>query len=285
MGNRTNIINKIREKKNHIVQVYTELDKNNSSSFDALAVSYGKKLSKIISKFGPFKFEGNFNKLSNEIAIEIAKELYQKEFIPMQVYSSICTKEKGVIKQQIFVVIACKNVDRKRKFSKKALLSCIGKHDLILLDVKEREILPIMADVLDMVEEKHYKNQVFELLFKTMPTLSSLGKKQTGVIMQELRISNPEMYSKLVEMEKKVAQSLFLYETTIEQLLLNDAIEEFQTKLWKMPVDVVQKNQNGILTYKSKADKIESIMNKNQNILKKVETKSQRPKKVWFFSK
>ena len=104
MGNRTNLINKIRDKKNRIVQVYKELDKNNSSSFDALAVSYGKKLSKIVSQFGEFASKEKESQLSNRIALEIAKDLYQKEFEIMEIYSSICTKINDGIKQQKYIV-------------------------------------------------------------------------------------------------------------------------------------------------------------------------------------
>lgn len=276
MGNRTNQINQIREQKNHIVKVYTELCKNNSSCFDVLAVSYGKNLSKIVSTFGSYNFDCDVNQLSNRIALDIAKQLYKKEFVPMEVYSSICTKKNGLIKQQKYIVLANRNVDRKRKFDFDDLTKNIDNNNMVLLNVKEREILPITADILDKVDEKTYNDQVIQLLFKMMPTIETLGKKQNAVIMQELKTSNPEMYDKIVEMEKKVAQSLFLYETSREQLLLNDAIEEFQTKLWKLPVDIVKENQNGILNYKSKAERIELMMNSNENILKNIETKSQQ---------
>ena len=105
MGNRTREINSIREKKNHIVRAYSELGKNNSSYFDALAVSYGSKnLAKIVSNIGldQMKVSSNVNSddFSNQVAIKMANKLFGAEFVEMELFSSNCLHTDNAIKQQ-----------------------------------------------------------------------------------------------------------------------------------------------------------------------------------------
>ena len=276
MGYRTREINFIRDKKNHIVRAYAELGKNNSSYFDALAVSYGaKNLAKIVSTLGLDKMkvskvvdENNFSK---QVAIKMANQLFGDDFVEMDLFSSNCVNVDGAIKQQIYVCLAKKNkVDRKRKFDFETLQKYIDQNDILLIDVKEREISPTMALILQNIDEEEYNQQIVSLILKSMPTIATLGKKQTPIVMQQLKQDNPVLYAKIVELEKSVAKNLFVYETSKEQLLLNQAIEEFETNLFDMPIETIKQNKDGINQFKTKAEKIERLMNSNDVVLKKL---------------
>lgn len=276
MGNRTKLINSIREKKNHIVRAYSQLGKNNSSYFDALAVSYGKEnLAKIVAKFGIDKFKTlssiDETDYSNQVTKQLVNQTYGNEYIEMELFSSNCLVKDNQIKQQKYICIANKNkVDRKRKFDFETISKCIENNDIVLIDVKERQISPTMASLLQKIDEREYKNQVMSLILMSTPTISTFGKKQTQIVMQQLRCNNPIMYKTVIELQKSVAKSLFLYETSKEQLLMNEAIEEFETNLFNMPIEVIKDNKEKINQFKSKADKIESLMTKNNFVLQKV---------------
>ena len=273
MGYRTREINLIKEKKNQIVRAYFGLKKNSSSYFDALATSYGSEnIKNIISKFGLNEYgvvAGEKNSISQKIALTVAKNAYNKNFLPMEIYSSIYTIKDGCKKQQKYVCLANRNVDRKRKFDFETLFQYINNNDIVLLRVKEREISAEIAELLDFVDIESYNNQALNLLLKTMPTIDCMGKSQNAVIMHEVKKSSPKLYNELLNLNKKISQRMFMLETSKEQLLLNDAIEEFQSKVYSLNEHEIKNNFNEVNIIKTKADRIAGLMESNNDILQK----------------
>ena len=270
MGNRTKKLNYIKEQKNHIARAYSALCKNNSSYFDALITKYGKdNLQKIVTVFGERQFgKIDPNNFSQQMAIQVAQNAYGQNYLPMTIYSSNFTEKDGKYTQQVYVCLANKNrVDRKRRFGFDDFMQNLKNHDIVLVDVKQREIIPSMSLVLNKIDNKQYDNQIVDLLLCTMPTADTICKTQNAIIMQNIKKDSPKLYAELVDFDKKIAQTLFLYQTSKEQLLLNDALEEFESNLWSMPVETVNSNFAEIKGLKSKADKIEAIMSKNGKIL------------------
>lgn len=276
MGSRTREINSIKERKNHIVRAYAQLGKNNSSCFDALAFSYGtKNLAKIVAKLGLDQMRvsksANENDFSMQVAIKMASQTFGAEFVQMELFSSNFLNDCGKLKQQVFVCVANKHrVDRKRKYDFESLLKLIDQNDILLLDVREREISSTMAQVLQSVDATIYKNQVLSLILRSTPTVATMGKKQTPIVMQELKVNNPAIYGKIIELQKSIAKNLFVYETSKEQLLLNDAIEEFGHNIYSMPIEIIRQNRQVVEQYKLRADKIETMMKNNNCVLQKL---------------
>lgn len=274
MGNRTRKINLINDKKNQIVRAYYELSKNNSSYFDNLITSYGSNnISKILAYFGmnEYNIPANYDEkfVSSKIAYEMVNKLYGKNYIPMELNSINYIQKDDKYRQQKYICFANKNrIDRKRKFDFDTLMKNIEKKDIVLVDVKEKELSAENLEFYSKIDRNEYVEQVFSLILKLMPTVSTICKKQNAIIMQEARKNNLQVYNEAIKLDKEILKTLFLYETSKEQLLLNDAVEEFQSKVWKMPVNDIKNNFNQIQSFKTKLDNIGQIMENNNNILK-----------------
>ena len=280
MGARTKIINKIRQNKKDILLAYARLvKKNDSSFFDAFAKSYGaQSIQNVISSLGfkEFGIQKAEKQTSEKLALAFAKKAFGKNYAVANLYSPCCFVEDGfsdlhqvekVGKQQVCLCLVNKDkIDIKHKFEHDKLLQNLQSGDVVLLDISIRKISLSQTQKLNVVGKKNVIANAQMLQKYILPNLKVVDRKRYAKNMSVIKQNSPKLYSQYVQLDKKILQKLFVFETAKEQLALNDAIEEF-SKIYDCDKEQIRQNFELVLKDKQKADSIQQEMQKNDQIL------------------